>query len=164
MRVLIFLLILFFFVETALAEEFFIPAQVTISPIYSLSLEIDILNDKILSGDYLNVSVELIKTDLAEIGAGEEITVDLYYEIFRPQKGKFKENKTIIASDFAGTIDIVDKKEEVIQIPIPSDIMPGKYILNIKASHPQATADSDYDKFWVKRKGFLGILDYLGIF
>ncbi len=139
--------------------EYTIPAIVTVNPIYQLSIAIDILNETIFPGDYMNVSVELNKTDLIELGAGEEINVYLYYEIFKP-KGK---ERTVIESDFAGIIKVVNHTEEIIQIPIPLDIKTGKYVLSINATHPQAYSAQDEDDFLVKRKP-LGLREKLFLF
>ena len=50
-------------------------ATVEVNPIYDLSIDIDILNQKISPGKNLSVLIDLKKTDLISIS--EEITVDL---------------------------------------------------------------------------------------
>ena len=120
-------------------------ATVTVNPIYNLSIEIEILNDKLKSGENLSVLINLEKIDLANIAG--EISVDLNYEITK--KGKKGE---IIESGFLKTINIINQKDEVVEIPIFSGLK-GKYILKIIASNPQSNSDEDSETFVVKKKG-----------
>ena len=119
--------------------SYYVPVSVVVNPAYTISLDIEVLNEKLLAGGNLNVSLELEKT-----GREGEIVVELDYEII---KGK----KTVL-SGYIGSINVSDYKEETIQIPIPSDIKPKKYTLVITATHPQAYSDSDRDSFQVKKK------------
>ena len=68
---------LFFNVALIKSQEVSTLATVTINPIYNLSIDINILNNKLSSGENLSVFISLEKTDLTIIS--EEISVDLNY-------------------------------------------------------------------------------------
>jgi len=119
-------------------------AIVNVNPIYNLSLDIDILNNKLSSGENLSVLINLKKTDLISIS--EEISVDLNYEIARNG-----EKRKIIESGFLKTVNITDEKTEVVEILISSDLK-GKYILKIIASNPQSHSSEGKDKFTVRKR------------
>ncbi len=138
---MIILLMLILFVK---GLEYNIPVSVTVLPIYNLSIDIDILNNKLSSGENLNVSVELIKIDLINIVG--EISVDLNYEITR----KGKKSKTI-KSGFLKTVDITNESVEIVEILISSDLK-GRYILKIIASNPQSYSDEDSETFVVRKR------------
>lgn len=129
------------------ALEYHIPVSVTVLPIYKLSIDIDILNNKLSPGENLSVFIELEKDNLINID--EEIAVDLNYEIIKAKK--------VIKSDFLQTINITGYKEEIINIKISSDLR-GKYILKIIASNPQSYSDEDSERFVVKKKIMFGLL------
>ena len=116
-----------------------VPVSVTVNPAYTLFLGINILNDRVLAGGNLNISLELEKT-----GREGEVGVDLDYEIITGKK--------TLSSGYIGSVNVSDYKEETVQIPIPGDMKPGKYNLIVTAAHPQAYPDSDEDNFWVKKK------------
>ncbi len=137
--IFIILLISILFVN---ALEYSIPVSVTVLPIYNLSINIDILDNKLSSGENLSVFIELEKDNLINID--EEIAVDLNYEITKGKK--------VIKNDFIQTININKYKEEIVNIKIPSDLR-GKYILKIIASNPQSYLDEDKERFWVRKKG-----------
>ena len=120
-------------------------ATVEVKPAYGLTLDIDILNDKLKSGENLSVLINLEKIDLANIAG--EISVDLNYEITK--KGKKTE---IIESGFLKTVNITNQKNEVVEIIIPPGLK-GKHVLKIIASNPQSNSDEDSETFVVKRKG-----------
>ncbi len=103
-------------------------------------MDIEVLNERVLIGGNLNVFLGLEK-----IGREGGIEVELNYEII---KGK----KTVL-SGYIGSINVSDYTEEVVQIAMPSDMKPGRYTLNVIATHPQAYSDSDEDDFWVRGKG-----------
>jgi len=154
MKLLIFTTVIFLFLTFLVnAQQYSLLATVTVKPIYNLTLGIEIITKKVLAGDNLNVSIKLNKSDLTEIK--EEITVDLAYEILKP-------NKKVLDSGFAGKVKVKDYNKTTIQIPIPN-IKPGRYILNITTTHPQAIPSSDSDDFSVKEKlrlGSFSILEY----
>lgn len=146
-RVMIFILIsilLFIYLPLIKPQEITTKAVVEVNRIYELDIEIDILNEKVLAGQNLSVFIELEKTDLADIS--DEILVDLDYEIFKKKK-----KRKIVESGFLKTINITNEKQEIIEIPISSDLK-GKYALKIIASNPQSFSDEDKDKFKVRRK------------
>lgn len=153
--IFIFILIIIFFILNiehvkSKSVEYSTKATVIINPIYSLNIEIKILEKQIGAGEKLPVLIELKKIDLTNIK--EKIEVDLNYEILK-KKGKEFE---IVARGYAGSLNITDKTKKRIEIPIPSDVNSGRYILKIKASHPQAYGDEDEDSFFIrKRKVFL---------
>lgn len=136
--VLIILLMLILFVK---GLEYNILVSVTVLPIYNLSIDIDILNNKLSSGENLSVFIELEKTDLSSIS--KEIAVDLNYEIIK--------GREVINSGFLQTINITENKEEIINIKTPPDLK-GSYILKIIASNPQSYSDEDEGRFWVRKK------------
>ena len=138
----IILLILISFIEVQ-ALEYNIPVSVTVLPIYNLSINIDILNNKLSPGETLSVFIELEKTDLSSIS--KEIAVDLNYKIIKRKK--------VIKDDFLQTINIIKSKEEIVNIKIPSDLR-GRYILKITASNPQSYSDEDSKRFVVRKKQF----------
>ena len=83
--ILIFLYVLLFSnISLIKSKEVSTLATVSVNPIYDLNIEIDIFNNKLSSGENLNVSINLKKTNLT--GISEEISVDLNYEIAK--KGK----------------------------------------------------------------------------
>ena len=127
------------------SEEVSTLATVTVNPIYNLSIEIEILNDKLSSGENLSVLINLEKIDLANIAG--EISVDLNYEITK--KGKKTE---IVESGFLKTVDIINQKNGVVGVSFSSDLK-GKHILKIIASNPQSNSDEDSEVFIVKKKG-----------
>lgn len=120
-------------------------ATVSINPIYDLSLEIEVITERVLAGDNISVSVGLEKEDLSEFGKGKEITVDLTYQILRPRK-------KLVDSGYAGEIKVKEYNETTIQIPVPTEAKPGRYILKMTASNPQAISSSDSDDFTVVKK------------
>ncbi len=136
------LLFLVSFLE-AKSVEYSTMATVTVNPIYELSLEIDVITETILSGDNLSILINLSKEDLTTIA--KEIKVDLNYEILRSKVN-------LITSGYAGSVNVTNEIEITIQIPTPYDLGPGRYILRITASHPQAYGDESEDAFKVKRK------------
>lgn len=130
-------------------QQFGVPVTVTINPIYNLILEVDVITEHVAAGGNLIVLVKLNKT-----GPANWITVDLDYSILNMKK-------QVVATGDAGTIDVIDETEKNVTIPLPSYFTPGRYILNITASHPQAKEVSDYDYFWVSKKSGKGLLEYL---
>ena len=120
-------------------------ATVEVKPAYEISIDIDILNDKLKSGENLSVLINLEKIDLANIAG--EISVDLNYEITK--KGKKTE---IVESGFLKTVDIINQKNGVVGVSFSSDLK-GKHILKIIASNPQSNSDEDSEVFIVKKKG-----------
>lgn len=136
--VLIILLMLTLFVK---GLEYNIPVSVTVLRIYNLPIDINILNNKLSSGEDLNVFIELEKTDLADIS--KEIIVDLNYEIIKGKK--------VIKSDFLQTIKIIEYEEKIVNIKIPPDLR-GRYILKIIASNPQSYSGEDSERFVVRKK------------
>jgi hypothetical protein len=141
--VLVILLMLILFVK---GLEYNIPVSVTVLPIYELSIDIDILNNKLSSGENLSVFIELEKTDLTNMAG--EISVDLNYEIIKKKRKKFE----IIARGYAGSLIVDDESNQTIQIPTPSDAHSGKYILKIIASNPQSYSDEDSETFVVRKR------------
>ena len=146
-EVIIFIIVsilLFTLLPLAESKEVSTLATVEVKPAYNLSIDIDIFNNKLSSGENLNVSIELRKIDLINIS--EEISVDLNYEITK----KGKKSKTI-ESGFLKTVNITDNRAEVIEILISSDLK-GKHILKIIASNPQSHSDEDSETFVVRKK------------
>lgn len=122
-----------------------IEATVTINPIYEILIEIDILTEFVGAGDNLSVLVDLEKINL--IAISEEIEISLDYEILK--KGKLE----LIDSGYIGSVFVGDEKETiVVEIQTPIGMRPGKYILKINATHPQAYGDEDEDDFWIRKK------------
>lgn len=151
--IFVFILIIIFFVLNiehvkSKSVEYSTKATVTVNPIYSLDIEIEILEKNMGAGEKLPVLIELKKTDLTSIT--KEIEVRLDYEIL---KKKGKEFEVITRGD-VGSLNVTNEAEKAIEIQIPSDIKAGKYILKIKASHPQAYGDEDEDSFFVRKKIF----------
>jgi len=136
--VLIILLISILFVK---GIEYNIPVSVTVLPIYNLSINIDILNNKLSSGENLSVFIKLEKDNLINID--EEIAVDLNYEIIKGKK--------VIKSDFLQTINITEYEEEIVEVRVSSDLK-GRYILKIIASNPQSYSDEDSETFVVRKR------------
>ena len=138
-------------------------ATVKVKPAYNLSIDIEIMNDKISSEKNLSVFIILEKTDLASIS--EEISVDLNYEIIK--KGKKRE---ILESGFLKTVNIADKKTEIVEIPISPDLK-GVYNIKIIASNPQSHTAEDSETFVVRKKtrfltsfSFQGLINLLSLF
>lgn len=133
--------ILLFLLLSPIVEgiSYSVPVSVNVNPVYNLSLNVGVLNERALAGENLNVSLELEK-----IGREGEIEVYLSYDII---KGK----KTVL-SGYIGSINVSDYKKEVVQIPMPTSMEPGRYRLNVTATHPQAYSDSDNDDFWIRGK------------
>ena len=149
-EVIIFIMVsVFLFALLPLAEskEVSTLATVEVKPAYGLFIDIKILDDKIFSGENLSVFINLTKTDL--IGILGEISVDLNYEITK--KGK---KEGIIQSGFLKTINITDKKGEIVEILISLDLK-GKYILKIIASNPQSHTAEDSETFVVRKRNKL---------
>ena len=119
-------------------------ATVEVKPAYDLLINIDILNDKLKFGENLSVLINLEKIDLANIAG--EISVDLNYEITK--KGKKTE---IVESGFLKTINIINQKNDVVEIIIPPGLK-GKHILKIIASNPQSNSDEDSEVFIVRKR------------
>ena len=143
--ILIFLCIfLFSNISLIKSQEVSTLATVSVNPIYDLDIEIDILNNKLSSGENLRVSINLTKTDLT--GISEEISVDLDYEIAR----RGKKGKTI-ESGFLKNVSITDEETETVEIMISPDLK-GRYILKIIASNPQSNSDEDSETFVVRKK------------
>ena len=141
--IFIILLISILFVN---ALEYNIPVSITVLPIYNLSIDINILNNKLFPGENLDVIIKLEKTDLTSIS--KEIAVDLNYKIIKGKK--------VIKTGFLQTINITSYKEEIINIKIPSDLR-GRYILKIIASNPQSYSDKDSKMFVVRKKIMPGL-------
>ena len=125
-------------------------ATVEVRPAYALVINIEILDDKISSGENLNVLISLTKTKLASIS--EEISVDLNYEITK--KGK---KGQLIESGFLKTVNIIDEK--TVEVSIPSELK-GRYILKIIEVNPQAFPDEDSETFVVRKKAISGFLAF----
>jgi len=132
------------FLPLAESQEVSTLATVKVKPAYGLVIDIEILDGKISSGENLNVLINLTKTNLISIS--EEISVDLNYEIVR--KGKKSET---IESGILKTVNIADKKTEVVEILISSDLK-GRHILKIIASNPQSNSDENSKTFVVRKK------------
>ena len=146
-EVIIFIMIsVFLFTLSSLTEskEVSTLATVEVKPAYGLVIDIEILDGKISSGENLNVLINLTKTNLISIS--EEISVDLNYEIAR--KGKKSET---IENGFLKTVNIANKKTEVVEILISSDLK-GRHILKIIASNPQSFPDEDSETFVVRKR------------
>ena len=165
-EVIIFIMVnVFLFTLLSLAEskEVSTLATVEVKPAYGLSIDIEILDGKISSGENLNVLINLTKTNLISIS--EEISVDLNYEIAKNgKKGK------IIESGFLKTVNIADKKTEVVEILISSDLK-GRHILKIIASNPQSHTAENSETFVVRKKtkfptsfSFQGLINLLSLF
>lgn len=150
MRIFCFFLITFaLFIVSAKAVEYSLLAVVTINPIYDLKLEVDVITEHVVAGNDIIAEVKLEK-----IGPADRITVDLDYSILNMRK-------QVKATGYVGTINVINEAEKNVTVPIPSDFKPGRYILNITASHPQARDASDYDYFFVSKKVGKGLLEYL---
>ena len=146
-EVIIFIFLCIFFLSNIFlikSQEVSTLATVEVKPIYELDINIEILDDKISSGENLSVLIELKKTDLISIS--EEISVDLNYEITK--KGKKIE---IIESGFLKTINIIYEETGLCGILISSNLK-GKYILKIIASNPQSHSDEDSKTFVARKK------------
>ena len=123
------------------SKEISTKATVNVNPIYELNIDIEIINDKIFSGENLSVFIELEKINLVEIN--EEIEVRLDYKILK--------NKNLIENGFLKSININDEKEEIIQIQVSPDLQ-GRYDLKIIVSNPQSFSDEDSEMFKVQKK------------
>lgn len=160
-EVIIFIMVnilLFTLLPLAESKEVSTLATVEVKPAYNLSIDIDILNNKLSSGENLSVSIKLRKIDLASIAG--EISVDLNYEITK----KGKKSKPI-KSGFLKTVNITDNMTEVVEILISSDLK-GRHILKIIASNPQSHSDEDSETFVARKKtisGFLAFFSFQGI-
>ena len=135
---------LFFNVALVKSQEVSTLATVEVNPAYDLFIDINILNNKLSSGENLSVFISLEKTDLTIIS--EEISVDLNYEITK--KGK---KSKIVKSGSLKSTSITDNKTETVEIPISSDLK-GRYILKIIASNPQSNSDEDSETFVVRKR------------
>ena len=165
-EVIIFIMVgVLLFALSSLAEskEVSTLATVEVKPAYGLVIDIEISDDKISSGENLNVLINLTKTNLISIS--EEISVDLNYEIAR--KGKKSET---IESGFLKTVDIADEEIETVEILISSDLK-GRNILKIIASNPQSNSDENSETFVVRKKtkfptsfSFQGLINLLSLF
>ena len=167
-EVIIFIMVsVLLFTLSSLAESKEVSTLVTVevNPAYDLDIGIDIFNDKISSGENLNVSINLTKTDL--IGIFGEISVDLNYEIIK--NGKKGE---IVGNGSLKTINVTNEKTETVEIPIPLDLK-GRHILKIIASNPQSNSDEDSETFVVRKKtmsrllassSFQGLVNFLSLF
>jgi hypothetical protein len=119
-------------------------ARVTVLPIYNLSVDLDILNKVVQSGENLFAKVDLRKTDLIKTKNLQRIYVDLNYEILMKNK--------VVKKGFIETIPIIKYDRETFSIKIPSDFSSGSYDLKIIASSPQAYSASDKKGFLVKKR------------
>lgn len=165
-EVIIFIMVsilLFILLPLAESQEVSTLATVEVKPAYGLVIDIKILDGKISSGENLKVLINLTKTNLISIS--KEISVNLNYEIAR----KGKKSKTV-ESGFLKTIDITDKKTEVVEILISSDLK-GRHILKIIASNPQSNSDEDSETFVVRKKtkfpisfSFKGLINLLYLY
>jgi len=135
---------LFFSVASINSQEISTLATVEVKPAYSLILDINILNNKLKSGENLRVSIDLEKIDLTNMAG--EISVGLNYEITK--NGKKKE---VIESGFVKTINIINMGTEIVEISISSDLK-GKHILKIIASNPQSNSDEDGETFSIRKR------------
>ena len=158
-EVIIFIMVsilLFTLLPLAKSQEVSTLATVEVKPAYDLVIDIEILNDKISSGENLSVFISLEKTDLASISG--EISVNLNYEITKKgKKGK------LIKSGFLKTVSITD--EATVEVSIPSEVK-GRYILKIIASNPQSHSNEDSETFVVRKKtipGFLASFSFQGL-
>ena len=155
-EVIIFIfLYIFLFFNVALIEsrEVSTLATVEVKPAYEISIDINILNDKLKPGENLSVLINLEKIDLANIAG--KISVDLNYEITK--KGK---NGEIIESGFLKTVNITNEKDEVVDVSFSSNLK-GRYILKIIASNPQSNSDEDSETFVVRKKSNLSFSSIL---
>ena len=165
-EVIIFIMVsilLFTLLPLAQSQEVSTLATVEVKPAYDLSIDINILNNRLSFGENLSVLINLTKTDLTSIS--EEISVDLNYEIFK--NGKKME---IIESGFLKTVDITNESVEAVEIPISPDLK-GIHILKIIASNPQSHSDENSETFVIRKKtrfltssSFKGLINLLYLF
>ena len=142
--ILVFLFCLPFLVQ---AISFNSQASVTVNPIYSLDIEIDIQNKRILfyGGNIIDVDVEVGKTDLTNIS--EEIEVDLYYEL----KKRWFWGTVLVSSGPLDSMLVQDYNMTNYDIVFPFNTGTGIMTLTIEASHPQSRGDYDSDIFFRMR-------------
>ena len=108
-------------------------ATVTVNPLpLNLDVNVTVLTDEVLVGSDLNFLVELSKD------VGDEITVDLLYEVVKP-KGK---NEEIVLTQ-ADSMQLTDFNSIQKSLFIPAEIKPGKYSLRVTATYFN---QSDFDK------------------
>ena len=162
-EVIIFIMVsisLFTLLPLAESQEVSTLATVEVNSIYELNVNIEILDDKISSGENLSVLINLTKTNLISIAG--EISVDLNYEITK----KGKKSKPI-KSGLLKTVNITDNRTEVVEILISSDFdLKGRHILKIIASNPQSHSNEDSETFIVRKKtrsGFLASFSFQGL-
>lgn len=132
--VIVILVFLFAFVYS---DEFSMQATVTVNPLpLDLDVNVTVLTDEVQGGSDLNFLVELSKKP------GNEITVDLLYEVVKP-KGKKEE----IVLTQADSMQLTDFNSFQKSLFIPTEIKPGKYSLRVTATYFN---QSDFDEEAVK--------------
>ena len=131
------IVILVFLFAPVYPDEFSMQATVTVNPIQlNLDVNVTVLTPEVQGGNDLNFLVELSKD------AGDEITVDLLYEIVKP-KGK-KEEIVLTQADSKQLTDFNSIQKSLF---IPAEIKPGKYSLRVTATYFN---QSDSDKGAIK--------------
>jgi len=115
-------------------------ATVTVNPPpLNLNVNATVLDDVVLTGNNLNFLINLSKD------SGDEITVDLLYEVIK-KRGR---NEEIILSQ-SDSITLTDSNSSQKTLFVPLDTKPGKYNLRVTATYFNQS-DFDEDQFRVKK-------------